>query len=153
WPNQNVVDVFREHEADCEHHAKRDQRLDQPRPQLDQMIHQGGFGGLDVLMSHVTPPACLGGGGSEAARSFSLTWGGASGSATLMSTCCCGSGKAAGVAGFSIGASPISGISNARSISFWVFAIGSNLVKSLTELFRSSACFFSSAISASRIAS
>ena len=105
------------------------------------------------------PPACLGGGTSAGAKSFSLTGDGGSGNGTFTScaSCCCGSGKAAGTAGAaSVDGSlavPTSGITKALSISFCVLAIGSKLVRSLTELLRSSACFFRSAISASRMAS
>src|SRR5262245_65913274 len=87
------------------------------------MIHQGCFGGLDVLVGHAAPPACLGGGASEAAKSFSLTGDGTSGSAVLTSTCCCGSGKAAGAGGFQVERSAIAGMANASSIPVW--ALGS----------------------------
>ena len=51
-PHQHVVDLLGEEEAEDEGDAEADQRLDQPRAQLDQMIHQRGLGGLDVLVAH-----------------------------------------------------------------------------------------------------
>ena len=49
-PGEDVVDVPREEEAD--HHRQHEGRgrLDQPRAQLDQVVHQGRLGGLDLLL-------------------------------------------------------------------------------------------------------
>ena len=41
-----------------EHRRERDQRLDQPRAQLDQVIHQRRLGGLDIFVRHDLAPAC-----------------------------------------------------------------------------------------------
>src|ERR1019366_8366831 len=46
------VDLFGEEEAEDEGDAEREQRLDQARAQLDQMIHQRRFAGLDILGAH-----------------------------------------------------------------------------------------------------
>src|SRR5207244_749445 len=155
--NQDIVDILCEHEANRKHYAERNQRLDQPGPQLNQVIEQWRLSRLDIFVRHVPPPACFGGGASATAKSFSLTGDGGSGRGTFTSDCCAGSGKADGVAGAdsvdTSAAFPGSGISKARSISFCVFTIGSKLVRSLTEVLRSSACFLKSAISASRMAS
>ena len=51
-PHQHVVDLLGEEEAEDERNAKRQQRLDQPRAQLDQVIHQRRFAGLDVFVAH-----------------------------------------------------------------------------------------------------
>src|SRR5262249_61747177 len=126
-PYQNVVDVLGEYEADREHHAERDQRLDQPRTQFDQVIHQRRFGRLDILVCHPPPPACFGGGVSAGAKSFSLTGDGDSGSGTLTSTFCfCGSGKAStGAGGGVLLTLPHCGLSEARSTSFFVVRLRS----------------------------
>ena len=51
-PHQHVVDLFGEEETEDEGDAESEQRLDQPRAQLDQMVHQGRFAGLDILGAH-----------------------------------------------------------------------------------------------------
>src|SRR5262249_15838886 len=69
-PGQNVVDGLSEEEAADKSDGKRDQRLDQPRTQLDQMLHERRLGRLDVLVRHAgLPPAscALGSAGSGAA--------------------------------------------------------------------------------------
>ena len=51
-PHQHVVDLLGEEEAEDEGNAEAEQRLDQPRAQLDQMVHQRRFAGLDVFGAH-----------------------------------------------------------------------------------------------------
>src|SRR5207302_9027130 len=51
-PDQHVVDLLGEEEAEDEGHAETEQRLDQPRAQLDQMIHQRRLAGLDLGVAH-----------------------------------------------------------------------------------------------------
>ena len=58
WPYKDIVDVLCENEAEGEHRRERDQRLDQPRAQLDQVIHQRRLGGLDIFVRHDLAPAC-----------------------------------------------------------------------------------------------
>src|SRR5208337_4162997 len=50
--HQNIVDVLGEIEGDDEHHYEGGKRLDEPRAQLDQMIHQGRFRRLDISVGH-----------------------------------------------------------------------------------------------------
>ncbi len=51
-PDQHVVDLLGEEEAEDEGDAERQQRLDQARAQLDQMIDQRSLGGVDVFLAH-----------------------------------------------------------------------------------------------------
>jgi hypothetical protein len=51
-PDQHVVDLLGEEEAEDERYAEGQQRLDQPRAQLDQVIHQRRLAGLDILDGH-----------------------------------------------------------------------------------------------------
>ena len=51
-PYQHVVDLLGEEKAEDEGNAEAEQRLDQARAQLDQMIHQRGLAGLDVFVAH-----------------------------------------------------------------------------------------------------
>src|SRR5262249_27613375 len=48
-PSEHVVDLAGEEEASHSSDGKRGKRLDEPRAQLDKMIHQGRLGGLDLL--------------------------------------------------------------------------------------------------------
>src|SRR5262249_61562303 len=63
-PSEHVVDLAGEEEASHSSDGKRGKRLDEPRAQLDKMIHQGRLGGLDLLFfvfaSHRTlsAPSC-----------------------------------------------------------------------------------------------
>src|SRR5262249_47807090 len=70
-PDQNVVDLLGEEEADDERHEEGKQRLDQPAAQLDQVLEERRLGGLDVLVGHAARPASLTGGGAGAAAPFS----------------------------------------------------------------------------------
>src|SRR5262249_17152152 len=62
-PGQHVVDRLGEEEAADEGDGKGDERLDQPRAQLDQVLHQRRFGRLDfllfVLAAHAGLPSDL----------------------------------------------------------------------------------------------
>src|SRR5581483_2874171 len=49
-PDQPVINRLGKEEADDESNAKSEQRLDQARAQLDQMIHQRRSAGLDVIL-------------------------------------------------------------------------------------------------------
>src|SRR6516225_2160674 len=49
-PGQHVVDRLGEEEAADKGDGEGDQRLDQPRTQLDQVLHQWRFGRLDLLL-------------------------------------------------------------------------------------------------------
>src|SRR6185437_13497989 len=51
-PHQHVVDLLGEEEAKDEGNAEAEQSLDQPRAQLDQVIHQGRLAGLDIFGAH-----------------------------------------------------------------------------------------------------
>ena len=55
-PDQQIVDVGGEIEADEEGDEDRQDGPDQPRAQLDQMIHQRRLGGVDVVVGHGCVP-------------------------------------------------------------------------------------------------
>ena len=63
---QDVVDRAREIEADEEGGEKRVEGPDEPRPKLDQMVHQRRLGGVDVLLAH-SAALCLAAGASSTA--------------------------------------------------------------------------------------
>src|SRR5262245_60937723 len=48
-PEQEIVDVLGEEEADEEHREESNERLDQPRAQLDQMLDQGRLRRFDFV--------------------------------------------------------------------------------------------------------
>ena len=50
-PEQEIVDRLGELEADEKGDEDREQRPDQPAPELDQMLDQRRLGGVDVLMA------------------------------------------------------------------------------------------------------
>src|SRR5215208_3030432 len=56
-PHQHVEDLRGKEEAQHEHGAEGEQRLDQPRTQLDQVLHERRFGGFNVLVAHAALPA------------------------------------------------------------------------------------------------
>src|SRR5262249_13556300 len=64
-PGQHVVDRLGEEEAADKGDGEGDQRLDQPRTQLDQVFHQRRLGRLDLLLvvlaAHAGLPSGLGG--------------------------------------------------------------------------------------------
>ena len=60
WPDQHIVNVVGEIKAHHEGDQKGDDGLDEPRAQLDQMLHQGRFGGFDVSVGHAAPPVLRG---------------------------------------------------------------------------------------------
>src|SRR6185437_16353844 len=111
-PHQHVVNLLGEHEADGEHHRESDQRLDQPRAQLDQVIHQRRFGGLDVLVAHAAP-STLGLGGSRS-RASSFTGSGAGGAKSALLTGGNGSGSGTEISGS--GTSAAGGVSAGFSV-------------------------------------
>src|SRR5262249_33854783 len=51
-PDQDVVDLLGGEEAEDEGYAEAEQRLDQPRAQLDQVVHQWRLAGLDIGVGH-----------------------------------------------------------------------------------------------------
>src|SRR5262249_57739187 len=83
-PRQQVVDRVGEEEAADEGDGEGDQRLDQPRTQLDQVFHQRRFGRLDLLLvvlaAHAglpsglaaSAPAVAGSGAADAGAAASL---------------------------------------------------------------------------------
>ena len=74
-PDQHIVDLLGEEETGDERHRERDQRLDQARAQLDQVLEQRRLGGFDFLFfvfaSHAErPPAsAVPGAGATVSRS------------------------------------------------------------------------------------
>src|SRR5262249_4506624 len=86
-PNQNIIDLLGEKKASDEHHQKSRKRLDQAAPQLNEMLHQGRFGRLDVLLAHGKRPSAL---SWETPRSSPASW-------TRLSACSTGD-SAAGLA-------------------------------------------------------
>src|SRR5690606_17469524 len=64
-----------EGKAQDESKSKRQQRLDKPRPQLDQMVHQRRAGGFDIVLTHgvFTVPASGFASGKGAAASDGFT--------------------------------------------------------------------------------
>ena len=89
--------------ANTKHSAnmtEREQRLDQPQSQLDQVLHQRGLGGLDVLVRHAASPARFGASagdgsveaGAAGAKSAFVTGGNSSGKGTSIE----GAGRSGG---------------------------------------------------------
>src|SRR4029077_19374807 len=162
-----IVDLLGEEEAADHGDDEGRRRLDQPRAQLDQVIHQRRLGGLDLLLfvfvAHAGRPV-LSGGAVSAARS-ALPGSAAAGARSLCSIAATGAAvSTAGAA--SLTARPPSrggsafgsgAASSERSISLPVVSRSERTSlsgsKFLTSSARSSTCFFRSAISASRIAS
>src|SRR5579862_2289674 len=172
WPGEDVVDLLGEEEAAHHRDDECSRRLDQPRAQLDQVIHQRRLGGLDLLLFVFVAHAgrsVLSGGAASAAGSVLpgslLADSAPAGSRSLRSTAA--TGAAASVAGAaSLTAKPPSSggsafgsgvASSERSISLPVVSRSERTSlsgsKFLTSCARSSTCFLRSAISASRIAS
>src|SRR6185369_14114648 len=178
-PDQDVVDVAGEEEADDEGEEERDQRLDQPRAQLDQVLHQRRLGRLDLLLVFfrlhaALSPSGLGAGGAGVAgaaavsmKSFVSGGGGNSGIGTDTSTagggatgavpsatgsveaCCCG---AVGSEGGVAGDADTGGVEAAAGS--WIIFSSSFLMSVVSKVevtadAVSSNCFFRSAISAS----
>src|SRR5439155_766201 len=155
-PGQHVVDLLGEEEAADERDRKRDQRLDQPRAQLDQMLDQRRLGGLDVFVAHAVRLRSAGGGG---AKSFSVTAGAGSGSGSMGSAggvlagspTTASAGGAGGASAAGGGAVVAGGSDGFHSVLSFKSPSGSKLALSLPVA--SSMSFLRSAISASRIAS
>src|SRR5271167_2822234 len=61
WPRQNDEDRLGEEETADERNTEGDQRLDESRPQLDQVLHQRRLGCLDVFVRHagLLPASCV----------------------------------------------------------------------------------------------
>src|SRR5581483_9844720 len=77
-PDQHVVDLLGEEEAEDEGHAEAEQRLDQPRAQLDQMVHQRGFAGLDIGVAHDALASLIASDGAVSCATVSCVTGAAS---------------------------------------------------------------------------
>src|SRR5690606_6508486 len=56
-PDQDVVDLLREEEAEEECREERDERLDEARAQLDQVLDQRCARCVDVFLAHASPPS------------------------------------------------------------------------------------------------
>src|SRR5580692_6813441 len=166
-PGQNVVDVLGEKVAKDHRHDESKDRLDQPRAQLDEVIHQRRLGGFDLLLFVVVAHAgrsVLSGCAVSAAGSV-LAACAPAGSRSLCSTAATGAAiSGAGAASLTAkppssgGSAAGSGLaSSERSISLLVASrsLRTSLSgsKFLTSCARSSTCFLRSPISASRIAS
>src|SRR5262245_59664517 len=164
WPDQHVVDLLGEEEAEDEGHGKAEQRLDQPRAQLDQVIHQRRLAGLDVFGAHdalASFGASTAGAGSCGAGWVSRTM--ASGSLAAAwasaSTKVCGVGAAGSVG---VTGSPMAPATCASAGLSMVSASVTSFFRSVMTLapeklvaasLTSSKLFLMSAISASRKAS
>src|SRR6516165_840187 len=155
-PDQHVVDLLGEEEAEDEGDAEAEQRLDQARAQLDQMIKKRRLAGLDVGIGHDALASFKSAGASAA-----LTCGGdgdgasaviANGSVVPLSTAGASGAAAAGGAIASFGLST-SSILSALDTSFSSEVMMLPLPKPLAASLTSSKLFLRSAISASRIAS
>ncbi len=126
-PGQHVVDGLGEEEADHEGDAERDDRLDQPRPQLDQVLHQRRLGGLDllvfVLAGHAgLPPAS----GFASAPAGSLV-----DAAGALAGAAGGSGSAGGASGG--GAAGVAAVGGrAIAFSIWFCVLSNSRRTSLT---------------------
>src|SRR6185437_3318339 len=105
-PDQHVVDVLGEHEAQREHQAEGEHRLDQARAQFDEVIEQRRLARLDLVFvffsAHAPPPACFAGslagssaGGSAAASSWAMATGCSGGGSSAC-------GRASDTAGASV---------------------------------------------------
>src|ERR1700692_670692 len=166
-PGENVVDLLGKEEAADHRDDECGRRLDQPRPQLDQVVHQRRLGGLDLLLFVFVAHAgrsVLSGGAVSAAGSF-LVASAPAGSRSLPSPAATGAAISAAGAASLTAKPPSSGgsafgsgfASSERSISLPVASRSERTSlsgsKFLTSCAKSSTCFFRSAISASRIAS
>src|SRR6266849_9516649 len=59
-PRQNIIDLLGKEKTADKRDAERHQRLDEPRTQLDQVVHQRRLAAFDVLVGHgLTPPSSL----------------------------------------------------------------------------------------------
>src|SRR5262249_19123193 len=168
----NVVDLLGEEEAEDEGHGKAEQRLDQPRTQLDQVIHQRRLAGLDVFGAHdalASLGASTGGDVSCGAGWVSRTMPSGSGPAACVSasTKVCGVGAAGSVGVSSASPGDVAGsptalatwastglsMASASVTSFFSSVITLAPVKLVAASLTSSKLFLRSAISASRMAS
>src|SRR5579883_1413415 len=165
-PDQHIVDLLGNQETEDEGHAEGEQRLDQPRAQLDQVVEQRGLRGFDIGVGHDALASLrLSGAGSSATAAGWCSLMTASGSAAAWvsdSTKVCGvgasgsvgvtGGSTEGVAGGSAGLS--TGSMRRDSLtSFCSDEIKLPPENPLAALRTSSKLSFRSAISASRMAS
>src|SRR5205807_6174549 len=126
--DQDVVDVPGEEEAADEGDAERDQGLDQPRAQLDQVIHQRRLGRLDLLLvlfpAHAGLPSASELPGAVLAGTGSVEEDGAFGSAPVLGAS--GGSDGAGVDDSAVcGAVAADGLATALSI--WCCMLSNSL--------------------------
>src|ERR1700719_2477768 len=172
-PSENVVDLLGEEETTDHRDDECSRRLDQPRAQLDQVIHQRRLGRLDLLLFVFVAHAgrsvlsgcavCAAGSlfaGSAPAGSRSLRSTAATGAAISAEGAASLTAKPPSSGGSAFGSGSVFGsglASSERSISLLVASRSLRTSLSGSKLFTScaisSTCFFRSAISASRIAS
>src|SRR5438445_9029182 len=98
-PGQHVVDRLGEEEAADKRNAEGDQRLDQPRTQLDQVFHQRRFGRLDLLLVVLAAHAGLPSGLAASASAVAGSGAADAGAATSVPGATAGSAPAGEVLG------------------------------------------------------
>src|SRR5262245_10814675 len=98
-PGEDVVDRLGEEEAADEGDGEGDQRLDQPRTQLDQVLHQRRFGRLDLLLVVLAAHAGLPSGLAAAAAAVAGSGAADAGAATSVPGATAGSAPAGAVVG------------------------------------------------------
>src|SRR5579885_2540406 len=121
---KNVVDLLRKEEAEEKHQEERNQRLDEPRAQLDQMLDQRRLAGVDFII--------FGGHAPRSGSDFGLP-------------------APAALSGLP-GSAMLNGSSTAFRISSPVFFTSSSAVPAVASFKSFSASFFISASSISRMA-
>ena len=67
--DQEIVDVSREVETKKKHEDEGEQRFDEARAQLDQMIHERRLSRLDIRVGHERPASSAGWAGAPRGRS------------------------------------------------------------------------------------
>src|SRR5262245_48147962 len=101
-PGEHVVDRLGEEEADDKGDAEGDQRLDQPRTQLDQVFHQWRFARLDLLLFVLAAHAGLPSGLAASASAVAGSGPAEGGAATSGDGATAGAGAAREVSGSAV---------------------------------------------------